>query len=655
MNILIPHHWLQDHLQTEATPEKIQELLSLCGPSVERIYEREGDSVYDIEVTTNRVDAMSVRGVAREAAVILSNAGMPSQLKPLNLSELAYQGERMPLPHIHNQSQLCDRIICVVLEGVTDAASPEVLQRRLRQVDLNPKNLAVDITNAASHELGHPCHAFDYDKIMALGGNIHVVEAEAGWPFVTLDGAEYTTVGGEVVFVNQDGLIIDLPGIMGTLNTAVDQNTTRILLWVESIAPEKIRFTSMTHGIRTVAAQLNERDLDHELGRSVLVQAAQWYQELAGARVASMVYDEVTQKRALPTITVPHTEIERYLGISLPAQQVTDILTQLGCQVETTETNWQVTPPSFRTDLLIPADIVEEVARIYGYNRLPSRILAGEIPTRYPSSTNFEAEELICQTLADLGYQEQITYSLVAEQGDQSALALKNPLTTDKTVLRQSILPSHLEAMATQWGTSDVRGTFELANVYPKQSGNLPDEHLVLAVLDRDLRALRTSLDVLWNRLFISPSDLKYESDNRKKGEYIDSIFESSVISTHNGRVLGRLGWLSNGMAGAELEWREVLAVSKRWPEYRPLPKTAPLLEDWTVSVTEETPIGDIQHALESADPRITSVVLVSQYQKNWTFRVQLMDREKQMSSEQAQLIRSTVQQKLQSLGAAIV
>lgn len=656
MNILIPHPWLLEHLSTKASPLEIQKNLSLSGPSVERIYERQGDSVYDIEVTTNRVDTMSVRGIAREAAVILTNAGLASKLKPLTLPELKPSQPVLPLPKIDNTLGLCDRILAVVIDEVQHGSSPTKLATWLEQVDLNVKDVIIDITNAVAHELGHPCHAFDYDKIMKLGGIIRVIEANAGMMFTTLDENQYTTVGGEVVFVNGQGEIIDLPSIMGTLNTAVDDSTKRVLLWVESIAADKVRFASMTHGIRTPAAQLNERDLDHSIGRDVILRAAQLMQELAGARVASELYDEVNLSSAPLSITLTASEIKRYLGIDLPGEQVETILTQLGCQVEELDTGWEVTPPSFRTDLEIPADLVEEVARIYGYHRLPSRILAGSIPTNYPTDTNFAAEELVAQTLADLGYQEQITYSLVSEDASPTPqLKLKNSLTQDKEALRRTLLTSHLEVMKGQWGTTTLRGTFELANVYPPQAGELPDEHLVLSITDRDLRALRSSLEVLWNRVFIAPTSVKFQVKNHKKHEYISSIFDSVSTITHKDRVLGWIGLLPGGIAGVELEWREILAVAQRWPRYQPLPKTAALTEDWTIQKPNHTPVEELIQVIRATDSRIVSVTLQSQYQNNWSFRVVMHDHQTQLDAEQARVIREKLAKKLGVISATLV
>jgi phenylalanyl-tRNA synthetase beta chain len=302
MNILIPHQWLLEHLDTKATPKKIQEILSLSGPSVEHIYRKQQEEVYDIEVTTNRVDSMSIRGIAREAAVILSQAGIPSQLKSLKLKnqkELIIQGESLPLPQINNNPEISKRVLCVILKNVKKTPTPNWMAKRLLQTDMNVHDSVIDITNYITHELGHPCHAFDYDKLMKSGGVINIVEAEKNEKFTTLDGLDFVTVGGEVVFKNAKNEIIDLPSIKGTANTSIDDNTTNVLLLLESIIAPKVRFASMTHAIRTTAAQLMEKNVDPNLAELVLLRGIELYQQLCKAQIGSQIFDD------FPVKTVP--------------------------------------------------------------------------------------------------------------------------------------------------------------------------------------------------------------------------------------------------------------------------------------------------------------------------------------------------------------
>lgn len=664
MNILIPHKWLQDHLDTQADPQTIQTQLSLCGPAVERIYDKNNDQVYDIEVTTNRVDSMSVRGIAREAAVILDNAGFPSELKTLHLTESQPQSEapKLSLPIIDNSSQLCQRITAVVLSGVEHSETPDWMAERLRQVDLNVKDVIIDITNYLAHDLGHPCHAFDYDKIMNLGGEIHVREAESGLPFTTLDGTSYETVGGEVVFVNAKGTIIDIPGIMGTANTAVDSNTKNVLFWIESIAPEKIRFTSMTHALRTPAAQLNERALDHNLATEVIYRGIELFQQLTNAQQASEVYSELTIENETRTLQFDQNELTRYLGVELSTQEVTSILEQLGCQIETTDNSTlNITLPSFRTDLSISADIVEEVARIYGYHNLPGVLMDTAIPTNAPKKSNFTLERDVEVSLAALGYQELYTYSLIGTEllerwnlDNIKHLHLRNPLTSDMEHMRQHILPSHVEATENTLEKSTACGTFELANVYIPQDGQLPDEHLVLAVMDTDFRQLRATLNFLANQLYLDRIVLKNSEENTKKDGIINPIFTSYAFITQDDKVLGEIGYLPFGRVGFELHWPTVLELSKRWSEYHSISKTAEYYEDWTVEIPNESPIGDVVETIHMLSKYIQKVEFLDQFENNWTFRITCLDKEKQFTNERGQELRKQAEQALQNIGAKI-
>ncbi|KUK79706.1 MAG: Phenylalanine--tRNA ligase beta subunit, partial [Microgenomates bacterium 39_7] len=328
MNILIPHKWLLEHLKTKAKPSQIQEYLSLSGPSVETISEQDGDSVYDIEITTNRPDSLSVRGVAREAAVILERYEISSRLKPLELKiPDKPEVEELPLPQINNDPSLCQRIMCVVMSGVQSKPTPKWMAQRLEQAGFQTHNSMIDITNYVTHEIGHPCHAFDYDKIMELGGVINVEEAKAGKPFTTLDGEERETVGGEIVFTNEIGTIIDLPAIIGTANSSVDENTKNVLFWLEDLDKKKVRQASMAHAIRTVAAQLNEKELDSYLGEDALKRGIQLYRDVTGAKVASEIFDEFIEPPAPAEIKIENAQISRYLGLDLELDLIEQIMT----------------------------------------------------------------------------------------------------------------------------------------------------------------------------------------------------------------------------------------------------------------------------------------------------------------------------------------
>lgn len=646
MNILIPHEWLLEHLETKATPVEIQKYLSLCGPSVERIYEREGEPVYDIEVTTNRVDSMSVRGIAREAAVILNQFGIATKFKPFRSQPITFNARtaarKLKAPTVVHHDQLCPRIVWVALADVQRAATPKWMAKRLRQVELNVHDAVIDITNYVTHELGHPCHAFDYDKIMELGGSIIITEAAAGKEFQTLDGNTYTTVGGELVFENDQGVIIDLPGIKGTSNTAIQPDTKNVLFWVEDVVPEKIRFGSMTHAIRTVAAQLNEKNVDPHLSLSVLEEGTKLFQTLCGATVASPVYDHFPAPVTPPAVTVSQERISEYLGIELPIKKVEQILRQLGCELSLAKGIFTVQPPTFRPDITIAADVIEEIARIYGYHNLPSVLMPTAIPLTKPVGTDFAAETKVKRFLAAIGWQEVYTYSLVsAELAQQTELPLldhlrlQNPLTDDRVYLRRSLVPSLVELIQ-QNPQAPQLSVFELANVYTPRPGQLPQEELHLTLVSRRPQAVvKGELEALASSLFITGWQYRQEADHT--GQILATTAAGAT------QVIGRLQLLPAELVSVDLTWTNLLAVSRRYPQYRPLLRTTPIIEDLTFTVPARTLTGEVIHAMQAVSPLVQQVRYLNHYQHNLSLRISYQDPEQQLNETAVSQVRQAV------------
>lgn len=639
MNILIPHTWLLDHLDTDATPQEIQKYLSLAGPSVERIYDKAGESVYDIEVTTNRVDAMSVRGIAREAAVILRQFGKKGVLKPLEQKSITAPTKPLPLPKIINDPNLSKRVICVVLSHIKRHPTPDWMAERLTQVDMNIHDAAIDITNYITHDLGHPCHAFDYDKLMKTGGEINIVEAQKGETFTTLDGTSFTTVGGEVVFKNGKGEIIDLPSIKGTANTSVDDSTTNILLLMESIQAEKVRYASMTHNIRTVAAQLMEKGVDPCLADSVLIGASELYEQLCEATIGSQVFDEFPAPPHPKIITITPNVIPRYLGFTLPMDTIATILTSLGCQVNITEEPaLEVTPPTFRPDLVIPVDIVEEIARIYGYHHIPATLMPTALPVNQSATATFDLEKQLKHALVLTGWQEVYTYSMVSEElalqsgiDLQDHVKIQNPLTEDRVYLRRSLVPSLLEALNQNPDHPNL-SVFEIAHTYTPNKNKLPTETLVLTLAARlPVREMRGNIDMLLAQLY-QTNVATHHQINLPDG----TVNTSLAVAEENQKLveLGYLSVLPDSTVVAQIEIAKLLAVAKTHPTYHPLPRTAIITEDLTFSLPEDQPAGNVLETVRKVSPQVSAVTLKDVYQRNITYTIHYHDETENLSTE---------------------
>lgn len=688
MNILIPDKWLREHLETEASPSEIQEKLSLCGPSVERIIEKDGDKIYDIEITTNRADSLSVRGIAREAQTILSQFQIPAKFLPLKLKSITQSEKELPLPKIFSDDKLSRRISCVILANVKRTPTPDWMAQRLRQIDQNIHDSAVDITNYITHEIGHPCHAFDYEKIMELGGEIHVTTAKTGETFVTLDDEEYQAVGGEVVFRNQEGVIIDLPAVKGTKNTAVTDQTKHVLLWAESIVPEKVRLASMSHAIRTIAAQLAEKNVDPHLIEPTLKRGVELYQELCQAQVASQVYDDFKDSKSPQAVELDLAVITNYLGIEVSADQVANILEKLDCQVELVQnskhnseqaTQLKITPPTFRPDLKIPADIVEEVARIYGYHNLPSRLMDTAIPTEKQKDVNFDVEQKAKDFLAHLGWQEVYTYSLVSESiAKQSGyklenqLKLQNPLTDDRVYLRRSLLPS-LEEVVSQNPQEDSLSVFEVANVYRPQKNDLPIEETQLGLLTvrSDWRWFMGMIEALLRQFFVY--EVSVDEDKTRAPGFSHSATISAKPTNladdgneknksgdndkHNNKVqLGTVGMTNTNHLAGWLRFIDLIKIARSNPVYQPIPKTTPIIEDLTFKLPTETKVGHLIKAVNNLSDLIDQVELKDVYGLNHTLTIFYLDRQENLTTSDIAPLRQKIAQTLEKdFGAELI
>lgn len=654
MNILIPHSWLLEHLETNATEKEIQKNLSLCGPSVERIYDKENESVYDIEVTTNRVDSMSVRGIAREAAVILQNFGIDAKLKNLNFEMPMTDSNTLPMPVINNDPNLSKRVICVILKDVKKAPTPDWMGKRLLQTDQNIHDATIDITNYITHELGHPCHAFDYDKLMQTGGVINVVEAKKGETFTTLDGNVFETVGGEVVFKNGNNEIIDLPSIKGTANTSVDANTKNILLLLESIKAEKVRFASMTHAIRTTAAQLMEKNVDPNLAELVIKRGIELYTQICEAKLGSKIYDDFPAQKEAHDVVVSFKTISNYLGINLEKNNITDILNQLECETKVDGETLIVTPPTFRPDLNIEADIVEEIARIYGYHNLPSKLMDTTIPLIRPENVNFTIEDRIKRFLSSIGLQEIYSYSMVskeiAEKTDstENHLKLQNPLTDDRIYLRKSLLPSLEEIIDQNTHVSDL-SVFEIANTYLPRENDLPIEELYLAIVStHNYRELRGYVEAIFEKLYIT--DYEFVVKNDQQADIVVKDKNDKEIN------LGQIMILEKNRVGVSIHFKKLLQVVKTHPTYQPIPKTAPLIEDMTFTLLPKTKVGDVLKTVQSVSNLVKKVELKDQYKQNYTLTITYHDNDRNLSNEIIEPIRKEVSNTLrEKLGAELV
>lgn len=404
-----------------------------------RDYLQLNDAVIEVDLTPNRADCLSVRGIAREVGVMNQ-----SPLANMNIDKVAPAIDDT-LTVTLADSEGCPRYLGRVIKGVNvNAASPLWLIERLRRAGLRTIDPIVDVTNYVLLELGQPLHAFDLAK---LNGGITVRKANAEEKLLTLDDQELT-LRDDTLVIADDSDALALAGVMGGKPSSVTSDTRDIFLECAFFAPLAIAGKARSYGLHTDSSHRFERGVDPQLQNEAIERATALILEIAGGQPGPV--SEAVDESKLPRqaeITLRADRIEGLLGMGLPAEQVEDILSRLGMEVSTQESGkeWMVLAPSWRFDMAIEADLIEELARIYGYEKLPSRVPAGS-PSGEPVAEQTVNQRRLGDALIDRGYLEAITYTFVEPgllkqvEPRVEPLQLLNPISTDLGVMRTTLL-----------------------------------------------------------------------------------------------------------------------------------------------------------------------------------------------------------------------
>jgi phenylalanyl-tRNA synthetase beta chain len=481
------------------------------------------DVILEVNVTPNRGDALSVLGIAREAAALAATRlGVPAA-EPVTASLKDRFEVRLDAP------DACPRFAGRVLRGLrTDARTPLWMCERLRRAGLRPISPVVDVTNYVMLELGQPMHAYDLRR---LSGRIEVRWARDGERLELLDGSTIDLAADILVIADAAGPV-GAAGIMGGERSGIAEDTTDVFLEVAYFSPESIAGRARRLGLLTDASQRFERGVDPRLQERAIERATRLMLEIAGGQAGPTV---VTQSDAhlprRPSVQLEIERIGRLLGIDIPRHEVEAMLRRLGMQVAGAGDTLGVIPPSHRFDISLPQDVIEEVARLYGYDRIPE---ADAPVPQVPRGVSEQrvARERLAAVLADRGFQQAVTYSFV-DPGLQrvldpegEALALSNPISADLAVMRSSLWPGLLKALLENARRQQDRvRLFEIGTRFLVTGGRLTERQSVagllwgraaseqwgLAARDADFFDAKAEVEALFR--LTGPRSLRYVAD----------------------------------------------------------------------------------------------------------------------------------------------
>ncbi|MFC4740328.1 phenylalanine--tRNA ligase subunit beta [Flavobacterium ponti] len=452
------------------------------------VFNIETDEVFEIGLTPNRADAMSHWGVARDLKAGLIQSNVTSELMTPSVSSFRIDKRTLKIDIEVENKELVPRYCGVTISGVSVKTSPTWLQNRLKSIGLTPKNNIVDVTNYVMHELGQPTHAFDANKIK--GNKVIVKTVKAGTKFTTLDGVERTLDKEDVMICNAESPMC-IAGVFGGIESGVTENTQNIFLESAYFNPVSVRKTAKRHGLNTDASFRFERGIDPTITEYALKRAALLIQEVAGGEITSDITDVYPKKIEDFSVFVTFDRINKVIGEELKKETIKTILTSLEIKINSiTESGLGLTIPSYRVDVQREIDVIEEILRVYGYNSIGFNAKVSATIANSPRTEEYKVQNIISNQLCSQGFNEMMANSLTSPEyiklseqlTENETVHIINPLSTELSAMRQSLLFSGLEAILFNINRrkSNLR-LFEFGKTYHKvENGYDERKHLCL-------------------------------------------------------------------------------------------------------------------------------------------------------------------------------
>jgi len=640
--MLVPIFWLKEFVKINLPLKELMWRLTEIGLTCEKVERINGEDVLDIEVTANRPDWMSIIGVAGEIAALQN-----LKVKETPIQKLPLPKKKLPIK-LNTDFKLFERWTAVAITNISVKPSSSWIQKKIKAVNLRPINNIVDITNLIMTERGMPMHAFDYDQIK--GHEMTVTCAKGGEEFTSVDEISYQLPQGAMIIKDQER-IIDLAGIKGGFNSGIKNQTKNILLHLTINNPVIIRKTSQALGLRSDASAIYERGPDKGGTVAALQRAVDLILKESGGEVASELIDIYPKKIKPWKLNLNFTKLNQVLGVIIPKTKVIKILQNLDLNPKLKGETVICTIPTRRGDLKIEEDLIEEVARIYGYNNLPLTLPKGEIKQE---KIAFSAEETIIQKAEELliaaGYTQVMTYSLISEKLIKNCLleiknhlAVKNPVSNDFRYLRHSLLPGLIQAVKINPET-EVK-LFEIDKTFPEE------KYQITAIAKGiEFREFKGVIDLILERLKIKEPEIVFETKS--------SVWHPSHSATIKiGQTeIGNFGeinpevkanfQISDNLFAFEMDAKKTKANCQEI-KYQPIGGFPPQIEDLTFVFPPKTRIGEVLKTIHKTNDLISEVILKEIFQDNYTFRLSYQSHRKTLTDQEVKKIRETVVQKI--------
>lgn len=619
--MIAPLSWLKEYVDITLTPKELADKLTEVGLGVEKITKTSDDVIFELEITPNRPDCLSILGIAREIAAI----------ERKNIKYPKFKTNLKPGPHLTSGStknitiktdpKINPRFTGIVISGIKVGESPKWLKEKLEKMGQRSINNIVDITNYVMLELGNPIHAFDYDKIK--GSTMIVSKAKGGEKFESVDGVTYHLPQNAVIISDKEN-VIDLCGIKGGKNTGTYEDTENIFVRVPVEIPNLIRRTSVALGLRSDASSIFERGVNTGGTIDTLKRTVDLVLEIAGGKIASNLYDIKSSDFKPWKLSLRIQRLNQMLGIEIPIGKVTGILESLNLSPRHLEgERIECTVPTYRNDLKIEEDLIEEVARIYGYNNFPKTMPQGVIPTlQIPYFKDYKLDEKVKNILISSGFSEIYTYSLISEKdlteteiNSQNVLRVDNPVSREFEYLRPTLKTNLLKAFDQNKANFKNINLFELGKVYLGKNLDEYEETYFLSGISNS----KSFFEVkgILEKLF---EDLGAKEDPTK---YIEILNNGIFFEINYSNIL-----------------KNIRMMKKR---FIPLPKYPPIVEDLAIIARENVKTIEIIDKIKNQSSLIVDVSLLDQFEDSRTFHIAYQHKDRNLTGEEVTKIREKI------------
>lgn len=647
------------------------------------------DYVLEVDLTPNRIDAASHYGVARDLCAWASQHSTPLELKRPSVEAFKVDRTDGAITVEVDDYEACPRYSGITIRGVKVGESPEWLQQRLNAIGVRPINSIVDITNFVLHSIGQPLHCFDLNKID--GGKVVVKKCAEGTKFVTLDDVEHTLTANDLMICSAEKPMC-IAGVFGGKDSGVTEDTTDVFIESAYFNPTSVRKTARRQGLQTDASFRYERGTDPNITLYAAKLAALMVKELAGGEICGEPVDIYPSPVAPFDVTLNYDYARRLIGKDIPAETINSIVNSLEMEiVEANDEEVSLKVPTYRVDVQRPCDVVEDVLRIYGYNNVePGLTVQSSLSFKSAADIDNSLRTLISEQLTACGFNEILNNSLTAESyyadNDQypieNCVRLLNPLSSDLSVMRQTLLYGGLESAAHNINRKmDSLMMYEFGNVYRRDPQAQSTAEKPLAPYSEDSRLalwltgstrrgswlrteeeltvydLRAIVENIFTRLGINGRELKYTAGN-------EPVFSASIsIDTRAGKHLATLGLVSNAQLKkldirqpvlfAELVWSELVKMSARSKvRFTPLPRTMAVKRDLALLIDSSVTMAAVEQAVRESERKLLrDVTLFDVYEgdklpqgkKSYAISMTLQDDERTLNDKQIEAVMNKI------------